>query len=920
MLDQKLYYMKISDLPNAVKIEPVITPHGRILFEPSESPDAWAVPKKPSGLTGGFEDNNGRGLFALLREELSEGMPPSWGYLRKFSREFMTRLCHAAEPADKNLAKVFDGIRPDLPFFGFLVLEAPPMRGAEYLSTEMLLDWWRELEQTAQENLNAFRGGFSEWLREISPAWKQVGKVSFHLAENKQDKTGERPFAFMATFIHRLSEGDKPKHLPLAAALKAYADDRNALLALLKPVRAAGERSKLISGMVENREIFRPQAWTAHHAYRFLQDIPAIEDSGVIVRIANIWKTNSPPRVQVAVDVDVKKGSQLGINALLNFSFRTSLDGMELSKEELEQMLNADGGLVRIKGQWVEAEPEKIRKLLDQWDAASQAAGEGLSFIQGLRLLSGAELPDTLGDLPDIDRNYCSINASGKFRELLNELESPAKIKLPELPESLLNTLRPYQLDGVKWLWRMTELGLGGCLADDMGLGKTIQVLALLALLKERGDTAKAPALLVVPASLLKNWEKESAKFTPGLRFGILHPMVMKSEELAALNDDPEVFLQNFDAVATTYGMLLRQDKLLKLNWTALIADEAQAIKNPQAKQSKAVRSLRSVRRLALTGTPVENRLTDLWSIFDYISPGLLGNITGFKEFVKKLNSGDGNVNFAPLRKLTRPYIMRRLKTDKRIISDLPDKTEMKVYCQLAKSQGALYQQAVKSLAEDLKDSDDIKRKGLIFKYLTMFKQICNHPAHFDGSGDFKPESGGKFLRLGEIVEEIGSRQEKALIFTQFREMTDPLHEYLAGCFGRSGLVLHGGTSIKKRQQLVEQFQNESGPPYFVLSLKAAGTGLNLTAANHVIHFDRWWNPAVENQATDRAFRIGQHRNVLAHKFICKGTIEEKIDALIDEKQDLADSLLGGGAEKLLTDMNNDELLKFVELDVNSIL
>jgi non-specific serine/threonine protein kinase len=332
------------------------------------------------------------------------------------------------------------------------------------------------------------------------------------------------------------------------------------------------------------------------------------------------------------------------------------------------------------------------------------------------------------------------------------------------------------------------------------------------------------------------------------------------------------------------------------------------------------LRTLRSSRKLALTGTPVENRLTDLWTIFDYISPGLLGNINGFKEFIKKLTDDAGGVNYAPLRRLTKPYIMRRLKTDKSIISDLPDKTEIKVYCSLTKQQATLYQQAVRSMAKDLKELDDIQRRGLVFKYLMVFKQICNHPAQFDGSGDLNPAAGGKFQRITAIVEEITSRQEKVLIFTQFREMIEPLHEHLAGCFGRPGLMLHGGTSIKKRQQLVEQFQSESGPPFFVLSLKAAGTGLNLTAANHVIHFDRWWNPAVENQATDRAYRIGQHRNVLAHKFICKGTIEEKIDALIDDKRELSDSLIEGSTEKMLTDMNNNELLDFVALDVNSVI
>lgn len=903
-----------------MNIELILSPSGHLRIEIAAVSEGWKLQDETATvLSEKFAISSGNGLFSLLKEELPGGMPSSFLYFRKISREFMTRLCHAQEPADKDLFQLFESIRPSLPYFAFEALEVPPMRGAEYINAEILISFWKELEQCAQTELNAFHGSFSEWLSCFNPAWKQVGKVSFHFAENKQDKTGDHPFAFMATFIHRLSENDKPKHLPMGTALKLYANDKNALLALLKPVQAAGERSRLIGDMLQSREIFRPQAWTARNAYNFLHDIPAMEESGVIVRIANIWKNAQPSKVQVSVDVDLKKGQKIGINALLAFSFRTTLNGEALSKEEMEQLLNSDGGLVRMKGQWVEAEPEKIRQLLARWEDAGRAAEAGFSFMQGLRMIAGARFSGTPSGMTESDSEFCSVNASGKLQELLAQLESPSEIPLPSLPATLLKTLRPYQLDGVKWLWQMTELGLGACLADDMGLGKTLQVLTLLSILKKRGDTGLAPALLVVPASLLKNWEKESAKFTPELRFGILHPMAMNSEDIAALENNPESLLKKFDAVVTTYGMLLRLDKLRAMNWTMLIVDEAQAIKNPQSQQSRAVRSLRSPRRLALTGTPVENKLTDLWSIFDYISPGLLGNIAGFKEFVKKLNTETG-VNYAPLRRLTKPYIMRRLKTDKSIISDLPDKTEMKVYCQLAKPQAVLYQQAVRSMAEELKAAEDIQRKGLIFKYLMMFKQICNHPAHFNGSGDFKPEAAGKFLRLAEIVEEISSRQEKALIFTQFKEMTEPLHEHLAKCFGRSGLILHGGTSIRQRQILVEQFQNEAGPPYFVLSLKAAGTGLNLTAANHVIHFDRWWNPAVENQATDRAFRIGQHRNVLAHKFICKGTIEEKIDALIDEKKDLADSLLSEGAEKLLTSMNNDELMKFVELDVNSIL
>ncbi len=906
-----------------MNIELILSPAGHLRIESANTQNTneiWNAPKNTADkLMKSFSLGNGPGLFTLVREELPSGIPASFRYFRNQAREFVTRLCHAQEPENRDLTALFDSIRPDVSVFGFEVLEAPPLRGAEYINADWLMELRTALECFVQNEYNNYSGVFSEWVRKLNPAWKNVGKVSFHLAENKQDKTGTYPFAFIATFIHRLSENNSPKHLPLGAAVKAYANDRNALLTLLKPVQGASERSKLIAQLQESRGIFRPQVWTARQAYDFLHDIPAIEESGVIVRIANIWKNTSPSKVKVSVNIDLKKGQKIGINALLDFSFKTTLNGMELSRDEMEQILHSDGGLVRIKGEWVEAEPDKIRDLLRQWDEAGQAAEAGFSFVQGLRMLAGANLKD-FSDMPEVDQEFCSVNASGELKKLLAELDSPSSIVLPELPPKLQKTLRPYQFDGVRWLWRMTEFGLGCCLADDMGLGKTLQVLTLLVLLKQRGDTAETPAVLVVPASLLQNWQKEAEKFTPELRFGILHPMALDNDEIKKLNSSPEAFLQQFDAVVTTYGMLSRLKVLHQINWTAVIVDEAQAIKNPHSKQSKAVRSLRSARRLALTGTPVENRISDLWSIFNFISPGLLGNLTAFKEFIKKLNTDDDNVNYAPLRQLTKPYIMRRLKTDKSIISDLPDKTEMKVYCQLAKPQAVIYQQAVREMARELKESDDIQRRGLVFKYLMMFKQICNHPAQFSGNGEYDPESGGKFLRLTDIAEEIDSRQEKMLVFTQFREMTEPLHEHLSRCFKRPGLILHGGTSIKKRQHLVEQFQSESGPPFFVLSLKAAGTGLNLTAANHVVHFDRWWNPAVENQATDRAFRIGQHRNVLAHKFICKGTIEEKIDALIDEKKDLADSLLGHGAEKLLTDMNNDELLKFVELDVRSII
>ena len=448
-----------------------------------------------------------------------------------------------------------------------------------------------------------------------------------------------------------------------------------------------------------------------------------------------------------------------------------------------------------------------------------------------------------------------------------------------------------------------------------MGLGKTIQVLSLLLILKrEHSDRDKEfrPSLLVVPASLMANWAAESARFSPDLRILIAHPSECPAEELRALDAGR---LNGIDLVITTYGSLLRLPVLVDLRWRLAVLDEAQAIKNPRAKQTRQVKKLNAQSRIALSGTPVENTLSDLWSIFDFTHPGLLSTEKVFANFSKRLAQ---NNHFGPLRALVRPYILRRLKTDKRVIADLPDKTELKAWCHLSPAQAALYQRAVEELAAALKDAEGIGRKGVVLSYLMRFKQICNHPSQWSGDGAWNAEDSGKFARLRELAEIIAAKQEKVLVFTQFRETTEPLAAFLGAIFGREGLVLHGGTPVARRRELVKRFQEDELTPFFVLSLKAGGAGLNLAAASHVIHFDRWWNPAVENQATDRAFRIGQRRNVLVHKFVCRGTIEDRIDQMIESKQQLVLDVLEGGAELLLTEMSDTELLNLVKLDIHS--
>jgi non-specific serine/threonine protein kinase len=892
-----------------MKYELGISPDGRLFVFESSREEAVEL---STGLREAFTAGTGRGLLALLREHAA-AMPAVFRYFIDFGRELIGAICHCPE------SESLESLEATGVDWTFRVLSAPPMPGGEYLSAELLTQVRRELLSEIVTELNSFGGTRTEWVRALNPAWAQVGKVSFHLAENKQDRSGERPFAFLATFIHKLSASDRPKHLPLGEALKAYAADRNALLSVLKPIQQAAEGSEFLKGLLDGKTIYAPQAWSVREAYRFLQDIPVFEEAGVLVRIANIWKNSKPSKAKLSITIDAEEGGKVGIGAMMRCAAVFTVDGKPLSDEEIQAILNSHDGLVKLKGEWVEADSGKISQLMEVWGRAEDAMMSGFSFMDSLRMLSGIQKQASFAHMPELYRNYCHVQPGGRLKQMLDELSSPGSIPLPPLPERLGSILRPYQLDGVKYLWRVTELGMGGCLADDMGLGKTLQLLTLAALWKKRGDTERAPILLVLPASLLKNWQNEAAKFTPELRFRILHPMALAPEEKELLKDDPEMLCARADLVATTYGMLKTVPRLKELHWTAVVADEAQALKNPASQQSRAVRALKSLRRLALTGTPIENGLTDLWSIFDFIQPGLLGNLAQYGEFVKGLKNPEGVTDYTPLRQLTRPFILRRLKTDRRIIQDLPDKTELTAYCALVKPQVMLYQRAVQSLALELKEAEDIQRKGLVLKYLMAFKQICNHPAQFSGNGDYDPALGGKFNRLGEIASEIAAKQEKMLIFTQFRELSEPLHEYLAGCFGRPGLILHGGTPLKQRQRFVEQFQEPGGAPYFVLSLKAAGTGLNLTAANHVVHFDRWWNPAVENQATDRAFRIGQHRNVLVHKFVCKGTIEEKIDTLINSKRDLAENLLSEGTEKLLTEMSDEELLNFVALDVNSI-
>ncbi len=853
---------------------------------------------------GLFAEGNGPGLLALMAHSL-QSLPPGLAYFHRLFADYLRTLNTADALTAATLPEWCDKLRPPLPEATLQALALPPIRGAEYLDGERLLAIYRELEKALATRLAESQSDFTTLLRTLSPVWKDVGKITFHLAENKGENAATLPFAFLATFIYS-ADSSQPRHLPLAAAIKAYAGRPESLKAILSPIQAAAEKSPFLQELLESRAIFRPTAWNARQAYAFLLDAPLFEEAGILVRLPNLWR-GAPSRPRVSVTVDAAAKGALGRDALLNFSVNLTLNGEALTPEEIQTLLHSQEGLVRLRGQWVAADPERLQALLAHWQTAQRLMrDEGVSFVQGLRMLAGVERPAGVAKTDETPE----MTAGPQLARLLREFGTPASVAMPPLPTSLDGILRPYQLDGVRYLWRVTASGLGCCLADDMGLGKTLQVLALLALWKNQGLLADGlPALLVVPATLLANWQDEAARFTPSLRLKILHPSACRPEQWRQFLEKPMDVLRGCDVAICSYGMLTRLSGLQGLSFPAVIADEAQAIKNPSSQQSRAVRALKAPRRLALTGTPVENRLTDLWCIFDFAVPGLLGPLKPFLEYTKGLGS-----NYQPLRKLVRPFILRRLKTDRSIIGDLPPKTEVSQHCTFSRKQAALYQHVVERLKEELKQAEGIQRKGVVLGALTAFKQICNHPSQYLGDGDYAMEESGKFQQLWQLAETFAARQEKLLVFTQFREMTGPLARLLEAAFGRAGLVLHGGTSVKERPALVRSFQREDGPPFFVLSLRAAGVGLNLTAATQVVHFDRWWNPAVENQASDRAYRIGQTHPVLVHKFICQGTLEERIDELIQSKRELAEELLGGAPEKLLTSLNDSELLDLVKL------
>ncbi|MFG3554914.1 SNF2-related protein [Micromonospora sp. NPDC047557] len=641
-------------------------------------------------------------------------------------------------------------------------------------------------------------------------------------------------------------------------------------------------------------------------AHRFLSEgAPVLHAAGFGVLLPSWWRRPSArlgarlrARSRTAPGTVASTEAGVGLDALVDYRWEVALGDQPLSADELAALAELKTPLVRLRGRWVELDPGRLAAGL----RLLRSAGE-LTVADLLRL--GLADGDDTEALPVLE-----VTADGALGDLL---AGAVERRLTPLdpPPGFQGTLRPYQRRGLAWLAFLRSLGLGGVLADDMGLGKTVQLLALLA-----GDPPEAgPTLLVCPMSLVGNWQREAAKFTPTLRVHVHHgaERARGAEFTAAAH--------GADLVLTTYSVAARDAvDLAGIDWHRVVVDEAQAIKNASTRQAEAVRALPARQRVAVTGTPVENRLADLWSIMQFANPGLLGPAATFRKRFAEPIERHGDVEAAErLRRITGPFVLRRLKTDSSIISDLPEKLEMEVLCNLTAEQAALYRVVVDDMLARIETSDGIERRGLVLATMTRLKQVCNHPAQLLRDGSALEGRSGKLARLTEILEEVLAAGERALLFTQYAEFGAMLRGHLSARFGREVLFLHGGLGKAERDALVQRFQSADGPPLFVLSLKAGGTGLTLTAANHVVHVDRWWNPAVEDQATDRAFRIGQRRRVQVRKFVCAGTVEEKVAAMIADKRALAERVVGTG-EQWITELSTGQLRELFALEAGAVV
>lgn len=765
---------------------------------------------------------------------------------------------------------------------------------------------------------------YEVWLRNLYVAGDKTFRIAFRLeapaqqAEAKSKKDWQLHYLLQArddpSLLVPAPQVWQAKGRVLSTLNRHFEQPQEKLLAGL------GYAARLFPPLQAGLKTAKPASLplSGQEAFQFLRETaPLLEASGFGVLVPPWW--NKPgSRLGVRLKLgSTRKGpgadaipqGKVSFENLIRYQWQLSVGDTTLTKEEFDALVALKSPLVQIRGQWVQLDPEQIEAAIRFWE--KQDLEDEVGIQEALQMGLGAA--ETAGGLP-----VEGVDFEGWLREWMNRLTGGEKLQELPQPQGLQATLRPYQQYGFSWLNFLRQWGLGACLADDMGLGKTIQTLAMLLHEKEKSGSLPGPVLLICPTSVVSNWNREVRRFAPALST-LMHQGGDRLRE--------EAFIQRAktsDMVLTSYALVRRDIETLKqIDWFGVVLDEAQNIKNPETKQTRAIRQLPAGFRVALTGTPVENRLSELWSIMHFLNPGYLSSRKNFRQhFAAPIERYKDEKATGQLRKMVMPFILRRVKTDPSVIQDLPDKLEMKTYCTLSEEQATLYESVVQTSMQEVAEASGIQRRGLVLSMLMKLKQICNHPAQFlhqiNESAGYDPEReierSGKLSRLVEMLEEAVSVGDRVLIFTQFAEMGHMLKAQLQQQLGLSTLFLHGGTPAEKRTVMVRRFQEDpTGPPVFILSLKAGGTGLNLTRASHVFHFDRWWNPAVENQATDRAYRIGQKQNVQVHKFVCAGTIEEMVDEMIEGKKSLAEAVVGGG-ENWLTELSTEDLKELVTL------
>lgn len=802
-----------------------------------------------------------RGLYELGFMKADADETPSWLFMRKLSRCFLLSLFRSPglELARERVQVVYDDLEVDE-----LLGNAPYMLGSQHLCREWAQAVFKDLEGVFREEIKGFDGTVELYFQRKDKSLSLPSRIFFHLVENP---SGASRFAFVATYSTIDREG-KLRHFPLKYALYEYAGSMGKLTALIAAIRRAAARSAFIGRLLETGEIFHPLNLGVDEAYAFLKDVQIFEEAGIVVRIPQWWKSRGA-RTLLSMDAGPDAGEVSGSIMVLRPSM--VYEGVPITPDEVRDLLKRTEGLAVLKGKWVEVDKKRLGELLESFDRMEG----GLPLVEAVRLASGIE------DSPVPVR----IDLAGALRMW----EKRFHLDGLEAPQSFRGVLRPYQTEAYRYLSLLRELGLGMLLADDMGLGKTVEVLSFLERIRLAAPESKV--LLVVPASLLANWQAEARRFVPEMETMVFHGK-------AAAQEPPFLTI-------TTYQTGSKSQRLREREWDVMILDEAQNIKNPATAQSRDLKGFKRKCSIALTGTPIENRLLNLWSIFDFIMPGLLGSLQMFKGFEKVAGSG---MNMARLKGAVGPFIMRRLKTDKRIIDDLPEKNEIVMRLTPTKPQRILYNEIVDGYEAAIASKEN-RTPAFAMTAIIKLKMVLNHPDQYLGETAYETKDSAKFMLLEDLARTIHENREHLLVFSQFKEIIPHLAAALEKVYGKEGLVITGETPIGRRQEMVDRFQ-AGAAPFMVLSLRAAGVGLNLTRAENVIHFDRWWNPAVEDQATDRTFRIGQTRNVTVYKFITSDTIEESIDNLISRKRKLSDDVLGDVSSNVVATLTPEQILE----------